>query len=40
MDRRTFDVLCEMLRDVASLKGTRNMFLEEIIAAFLSCLII
>ncbi|WVZ64388.1 hypothetical protein U9M48_013909 [Paspalum notatum var. saurae] len=35
MDRRTFDVLCEMLRDVAGLKGTRNMPLEEIVAAFL-----
>ena len=35
MDRWTFDVLCEMLRDVAGLKGTRNMPLEEIVAAFL-----
>ncbi|WVZ81723.1 hypothetical protein U9M48_029066 [Paspalum notatum var. saurae] len=35
MDRRTFDVFCEMLRDVAGLKGTRNMPLEEIVAAFL-----
>ncbi|WVZ64453.1 hypothetical protein U9M48_013962 [Paspalum notatum var. saurae] len=35
MDRKTYDVLCEMLRDVAGLKGTRNMPLEEIVAAFL-----
>jgi hypothetical protein len=25
MDRRTFYILCEMLRDVGGLKGTRNM---------------
>ena len=35
VDRRTFDVLCEMLRDVASLKSIRNMPLEEMVAAFL-----
>lgn len=35
MDRRTFNILCEMLRDVSGLKGTRNMPLEEIVAAFL-----
>ena len=35
MDRRTFDMLCEMLIDVSGLKGTRNMLLEEIVASFL-----
>lgn len=35
MDRRTFDMLCEMLRDVSGLKGIRNMSLQEIVAAFL-----
>jgi hypothetical protein len=35
MDRRTFYILCEMLRDVGGLKGTRNMTLEEIVAQFL-----
>ncbi|KAF8730407.1 hypothetical protein HU200_016984 [Digitaria exilis] len=35
MDRRTFHVLCEMLRDVGGLKATRNMLLEEIVAQFL-----
>ena len=35
MDRRTFFILCEMLRDVGGLKATRNMTLEEIVAQFL-----
>jgi hypothetical protein len=35
MDRRTFYILSEMLRDVGGLKGTRNMTLEEIVAQFL-----
>ncbi|RLM52753.1 uncharacterized protein C2845_PMPSC055470 [Panicum miliaceum] len=35
MDRRTFHILCEMLRDVGGLKSTRNMTLEEIVAQFL-----
>ncbi|KAK3152367.1 hypothetical protein QOZ80_2BG0157970 [Eleusine coracana subsp. coracana] len=35
MDRKTFYILCEMLRDVSGLKGTRNMTLEEIVAQFL-----
>ena len=34
MDRRTFFILCEMLRDVGGLKATRNMTLEEIVAHF------
>ncbi|TVU19961.1 hypothetical protein EJB05_36145, partial [Eragrostis curvula] len=35
MDRRTFYILCEMVRDVGGLKATRNMTLEEIVAQFL-----
>ncbi|XP_008670228.1 uncharacterized protein [Zea mays] len=35
MDRRTFFILCEMLRDVGGLKATRNMTIEEIVAHFL-----
>ncbi|PWA61551.1 protein ALP1 [Artemisia annua] len=35
MDRRTFDLLCEMVSDVGGLKGTKNMSLEEIVALFL-----
>ncbi|CAM0905541.1 unnamed protein product [Alopecurus aequalis] len=35
MDRRTFDILCEMVRDVGGLEGSRNMSLEEIVASFL-----
>uniref|UniRef100_A0A8I6XKJ1 DUF8040 domain-containing protein n=1 Tax=Hordeum vulgare subsp. vulgare TaxID=112509 RepID=A0A8I6XKJ1_HORVV len=35
MDRRTFHILCEMVRDVSGLKGTRNTSLEEIVASFL-----
>jgi hypothetical protein len=38
MDRRTFHILCEMLRDVGGLRGTRNTPLEEIVAAFLHTL--
>ncbi|XP_035822306.1 uncharacterized protein [Zea mays] len=34
MDRRTFFILCEMLRDVGGLKATRNMTIEEIVAHF------
>jgi hypothetical protein len=34
MDKRTFFVLCEMLRDVGGLKPTHNMTLEEIVAHF------
>jgi hypothetical protein len=34
MDRKTFFILCEMLRDVGGLKATRNMTLEEIVAHF------
>jgi hypothetical protein len=34
MDRRTFFILCEILRDVGGLKATRNMTLEEIVAHF------
>ncbi|KAF7083488.1 hypothetical protein CFC21_087272 [Triticum aestivum] len=35
MDRRTFHILCEMVRDIGGLKGTRNTSLEEIVASFL-----
>ena len=35
MNRYTFWVLCEMLRDIGGLSGTRNMALEEIVAMFL-----
>lgn len=35
MDRRTFHILCEMVRDVGGLRGTRNTSLEEIVASFL-----
>jgi hypothetical protein len=38
MDRRTFHILCEMLRDVAGLRGTTNTPLEEIVAACLHTL--
>ncbi|KAL3507361.1 hypothetical protein ACH5RR_032743 [Cinchona calisaya] len=34
MDRRTFTILCEMIRDVGSLRDIRNMTLEEIVAMF------
>lgn len=35
MDRRTFSILCEMVRDIGGLGGSRNMSLEEIVAMFL-----
>jgi hypothetical protein len=35
MGRRTFYILCEMLRDVGGLKDTQNMTLEEIVTQFL-----
>lgn len=35
MDRRTFHILCEMVRDVGGLRGTRSTSLEEIVASFL-----
>ncbi|XP_057533072.1 protein ALP1-like [Amaranthus tricolor] len=35
VNRKTFYVLCEMVRDVGGLNGTRNMSLEEIVAMFL-----
>lgn len=38
MDRRTFHILCDMLRDIGGLRGTRNTPLEEIVAAFLHTL--
>ncbi|KAL3532968.1 hypothetical protein ACH5RR_006489 [Cinchona calisaya] len=34
MDRRTFTMLCEMIRDIGGLRDTRNMTLEEIVAMF------
>ncbi|GAB4829638.1 hypothetical protein Ancab_040643 [Ancistrocladus abbreviatus] len=35
MNRHTFGVLCEMLRDIGGLRDTRNMSLQEIVAMFL-----
>jgi len=35
MNRHTFYVLCEMVRDIGGLTGTRYMSLEEIVAIFL-----
>ena len=35
MNRRTFNILCEMVRDVGGLTGIRYMSLEEIVAMFL-----
>lgn len=35
IDRHTFGVLLEMVRDVGGLSGTKNMSLEEIVAGFL-----
>ncbi|KAF7021971.1 hypothetical protein CFC21_034824 [Triticum aestivum] len=35
MDRRIFHILCEMVRAVGGLRGTRNTSLEEIVASFL-----
>ena len=34
MDRRTFGILCDMVRDFGGLRPTRNMSLEEIVAMF------
>ncbi|CAM0905270.1 unnamed protein product [Alopecurus aequalis] len=34
-DRRTFHILCEMVRDAGGLKASRNTSLEEIVASFL-----
>ena len=35
MNRHTFNVLCEMLRDIGGLNGTRNMSIKEIVSIFL-----
>ncbi|XP_048493239.1 protein ALP1-like [Beta vulgaris subsp. vulgaris] len=35
VNRHTFNVICEMLRDIGGLSGTRNMSLQEIVAMFL-----
>lgn len=35
MDRKCFDNLCGMLRDVGGLKGNRNMDMSEMVALFL-----
>ena len=35
VNRKTFGVICEMVRDVGGLSGTKNMSLEEIVAMFL-----
>lgn len=35
MDRRTFHILCDMLRDVGGIEDTRNMSLEVSVASFL-----
>ncbi|KAL6512385.1 hypothetical protein OROHE_019997 [Orobanche hederae] len=35
MDRATFRVLCDMIRDVGGLKATRNTSVEEVVAMFL-----
>ena len=35
VNRQIFYVLCEMVRDIGGLSGTRNMSLEEIVAMFL-----
>ena len=34
MDRCTFGILCDMVRDFGGLRPTRNMSLEEIVAMF------
>lgn len=34
MDRRTFSILCELVRDVGGLRDNRNMTLQEIVAIF------
>lgn len=35
VNRRTFNIICEMLRDIGGLSGTKNMSLQEIVAMFL-----
>uniref|UniRef100_A0A803N5Y7 Myb/SANT-like domain-containing protein n=1 Tax=Chenopodium quinoa TaxID=63459 RepID=A0A803N5Y7_CHEQI len=35
VNRRTFNIICEMLRDIGDLSGTKNMSLQEIVAMFL-----
>ena len=35
VNRKTFNIICEMLRDLGGLSGTKNMSLEEIVAMFL-----
>ncbi|KAL6507872.1 hypothetical protein OROGR_024067 [Orobanche gracilis] len=35
MDRATFRVLCDMIRDVGGLKATRNTSVEEVVSMFL-----
>ncbi|KAG6532740.1 hypothetical protein ZIOFF_006590 [Zingiber officinale] len=35
MDRRTFEILCDMVRDIGGLKDTRNASVDEIIAFFI-----
>ena len=35
MNRHTFNILCEMVRDIRGLTGTRYLSLEEIVAMFL-----
>jgi len=35
IDRKTFTVLCEMVRDIGGLSGSSNMSLQEIVAMFL-----
>ncbi|KAL8141735.1 hypothetical protein V2J09_014767 [Rumex salicifolius] len=39
VNRHTFNVLCEMLRDIGGLHGTRNMSTEEIASMFLYTLV-
>ncbi|KAG6522479.1 hypothetical protein ZIOFF_019619 [Zingiber officinale] len=34
MDRRTFGILCDMVRDIGDLKDTKNMSLQEAVAIF------
>ncbi|KAG6506396.1 hypothetical protein ZIOFF_031719 [Zingiber officinale] len=35
MDRRTFEILCDMVRDIGGLKDTRNASVDEIVAFFI-----
>uniref|UniRef100_A0A803L0W1 DUF295 domain-containing protein n=3 Tax=Chenopodium quinoa TaxID=63459 RepID=A0A803L0W1_CHEQI len=35
VNRKTFNIICEMLRDIGGLSGTKNMSLQEIVAMFL-----